>query len=539
MSGRQTQGDSAHRLAGANKNRQSDIDRPDAPPAPVRSRCDASGRPRLQLSDGPRKGGSPALAPHGLHPGWYLVALPVIAVVVISGFAYRGLRSAGEVGGNPIRHVIVIVQQDRSFDSYFGTYPGADGIPMANGRPSVCAPDPKSGKCVRPFHSHAERNIGGPNDARAAKVAVNHGKMNGFIRAARARNPCRVPTDAGCAAGAGTDVMGYHDAREIPNYWAYAKNFVLQDRMFEPVAASSLSAHLSLVSGWSAMCARPGDASSCRNNADVPQSVLPDAPGSTWRPPDFAWTDLTYLLHRAGIEWRYYVGQGTEPVCEEPAQLTCSSQPSPDATPPAWNPLPFFDTVRNNRQLDNIQTVDNFVDEARNGTLPEVSWIVPSIRFSERSHASVKAGMNYVTYLINAAMLGPDWESTAIFLTWDDWGGFYDHVVPPRVDANGFGLRVPGLVISPWAKPGHIDHQTLSFDAYIKFIEDTFLDGARLDPKTDGRPDPRPSVRDGSPEVGDLMEDFDFTQIPRAPLLLPAERPTPLRPASRSPWRRH
>jgi len=459
-------------------------------------------------------------------------------LVVISAFAYRGLGYGAEVS-NPIRHVIVIVQEGRSFDSYFGTYPGADGIPMVKGRPSVCAPDRKSGKCVAPFHSNADLNVGGPTDARAATIDINHGKMNGFIAAARQSSPCRVPTDAGCAVGAGIDVMGYHDAQEIPNYWAYAKNFVLQDRMFEPVAASSLSSHLSLVSGWSAECSRPGEASSCRNKADVAPSVLPDAAGSTTsRPPNFAWTDLTFLLHRAGIEWRYYVGQGTEPVCDDPALLACSSRPSADATPSAWNPLPFFDTVRSNGQLENIQTVDQFIEATRDGTLPEVAWIAPAIRFSEGSRASVKAGMNYVTRLINAAMLGPDWESTAIFLTWDDWGGFYDHVVPPRVDENGFGLRVPALVISPWAKAGHIDHQTLSFDAYTKFIEDTFLGGERLDPETDGRPDARPSVRDDLPEVGDLMRDFDFEQIPRAPLILRAERPAPSRLPSRSPWRR-
>ena len=89
-------------------------------------------------------------------------------------------------------------------------------------------------------------------------------------------------------------------------------------------------------------------------------------------------------------------------------------------------------------------------------------------------------------------MRSPDWDSTAIFLAWDDWGGFYDHVVPPTVDHNGYGLRVPALVISPYARRGFVDHQTLSFDAYVKFIEDDFLGGQRLDPKTDGRPDPRP-----------------------------------------------
>jgi phospholipase C len=131
-------------------------------------------------------------------------------------------------------------------------------------------------------------------------------------------------------------------------------------------------------------------------------------------------------------------------------------------------------------------------------------------------------GQAYVTRLINAVMQGPEWSSTAIFLTWDDWGGFYDHVAPPSVDANGYGLRVPGLVISPYARKGFIDHQVLSHDAYAKFIEDDFLGGQRLDPASDGRPDPRPSVREASSQLGDLSRAFDFGQAPRPPLLLPA-----------------
>jgi phospholipase C len=125
-----------------------------------------------------------------------------------------------------------------------------------------------------------------------------------------------------------------------------------------------------------------------------------------------------------------------------------------------------------------------------------------------------------VTKLVNAVMRSPDWRSSAIFLAWDDWGGFYDHVRPPVVDAQGYGLRVPALVISPYARRGYIDHQTLSFDAYLKFIEDDFLHGARIDPKTDGRPDRRPDVRESESILGNLANDFDFTQSPRAPLLL-------------------
>ena len=147
---------------------------------------------------------------------------------------------------------------------------------------------------------------------------------------------------------------------------------------------------------------------------------------------------------------------------------------------------------------------------------------------SEHPPGLVSAGQTYVTGLINAIMQSPDWDSTAIFLTWDDWGGFYDHVQPPRVDQNGYGLRVPGLLISPYARSGFIDHQTLSFDAYVKFIEDDFLGGQRLDPRTDGRPDPRPDVREDAPELGDLVSDFDFSQAPLAPVLLPVRPHTDL-----------
>jgi phospholipase C len=140
----------------------------------------------------------------------------------------------------------------------------------------------------------------------------------------------------------------------------------------------------------------------------------------------------------------------------------------------------------------------------------------------------VSFGQSYVTSLVNAVMSSPDWSSTAIFVSWDDWGGFYDHVQPPKVDVNGYGLRVPGLVISPYAKHGSIDHQTLSFDAYDKFIEDDFLHGQRLDPATDGRPDPRPDVRENAKALGDVTREFDFNQKPRKPHLLPVHPKTTL-----------
>jgi phospholipase C len=154
--------------------------------------------------------------------------------------------------------------------------------------------------------------------------------------------------------------------------------------------------------------------------------------------------------------------------------------------------------------------------------------VAPSGRVSEHPPASIRTGQAYVTRLVNAIMRGPDWSSCAIFLAWDDFGGFYDHVVPPVVDGAGYGLRVPGIVISPYARAGYVDHQTLSFDAYLKFIEDDFLGGRRIDPRTDGRPDSRPDVREIAPILGDLATDFDFSQPPRPPVLL-SPNPNPIR----------
>jgi phospholipase C len=430
-------------------------------------------------------------------------------------------------GIHKIQHVIVIMQENRSFDTYFGTYPGADGFP-----PGVCVNDPAAGHCVKPFHDPYDMNFGGPHAAASATADINGGKMDGFIKTAEGgkKDGCKInPNAPACTQDNGVpDVMGYHDGGDIPNYWAYAKNFVLQDRMFEPNASWSLPEHLFMVSEWSAKCGIAGDPASCVNALDGPSGT--DVTGN-----DYAWTDLTYLLHKNNVSWAYYLSNGTEPDCEDDAMICGPGKKLTPKVPGIWNPLPQFDTVKQDGQLGNIQDVANYYTAAKNGALPAVSWIVPDGVVSEHPTALVSAGESYVTSLVNAAMQGPDWQSTAIFLAWDDWGGFYDHVAPPSVDQNGYGLRVPGLVISPYARQAYIDHQTLSFDAYAKFIEDDFLGGQRIDPKTDGRPDPRPDVRENVAALGNLASDFDFTQPPRAALPLPVNPTTRLISPSATP----
>jgi phospholipase C len=525
----------------------------------------------------------------------------LVAGVVVVGLVCGGVTWAVTSGPNAsasgihqIKHIVVIMQENRSFDSYFGTFPGADGIPMSNGVPTVCSPNPATGGCDKPFHDPTDKNAGGPHGQTNATADINGAAMNGFVAQAEGAKSTCAPNDPACAAGSTTDVMGYKTGADIPNYWSYAKDFVLQDHLFESNASWSLPSHLYMVSEWSAKCSTSGDPQSCVNalqspanppdfnsavkntiigkcstglktgacaaalqaagitpdmatqlhqlvvtnckasdtlatcQAAIDKASIPDAlrqkliaASNTLAPPDYAWTDLTYLLHKQNVPWGYYVFNGTEPDCQNDSAMTCAPVPQNAKTPGIWNPLPYFDTVRQDGQLGNIQSLTNFYSAAANGTLPAMSWIDPTSAVSEHPPALVSTGQSYVTGLINTIMKGPDWNSTAIFLSWDDWGGFYDHVAPPVVDQNGYGLRVPGIVISPYAKTGYIDHQTLSHDAYVKFIEDDFLGGQRLDPATDGRPDPRPDVRENNPQLGNLINDFDFSQPPRPPVLLP------------------
>ncbi len=474
--------------------------------------------------------------------------------------------SAGSAGIHLIKHVVIIMQENHSFDNYFGAFPGADGIPGLAGHPGriPCIPDPNRGGCDRPYHDIQLSGNGGPHFQDSAVADINNGRMNGFVAQAEGTTP--DTKTLGCVANAEPpvnqrppigdrclDVMGYYTAAEIPNYWTYARDFVLQDHMFEPAKAWSMVSHLYMVSGWSAECKDAKQPFTCVADNRFPEydkefHALPGPvqnssaedlfsgvsglllPSTDQQPALYGWTDITYLLHRHHVSWRYYIQQGTEPDCESGA-TTCKPIPQAVTTPSIWNPLPEFTDVRQDNQTGNVVPSTQVFTDASRGTLPAVSWVVPSGDDSEHPPANIAAGQSHVTNVINAIMRGRDWKSTAVFLAWDDWGGYYDHLDPPAVDAQGYGLRVPGLVISPYARRGCIDHQTLSFDAYLKFIEDDFLGGQRINPRTDGRPDPRPDVRENAGILGNLLKDFNFRQPARRPVILnPDPNGVPLHP---------
>jgi phospholipase C len=266
---------------------------------------------------------------------------------------------------------------------------------------------------------------------------------------------------------------------------------------------------------------------SCYSSSGVPR---------TSRQHPFAWTNLAWLLDNMNVSWRYYLSQGGTPDCDDQDETdTCDPKIQDKKVANLWNPLPGFTTFAQNVARDpayttHVTQIEQFYHDVIKQALPSVVWIVPNRVVSEHPDSNIVDGMNYVTSLVNTIMQSPYYDKTVILIAWDDWGGFYDHEAPPVADLTekgqpwGYGFRVPGLVISPYVA-GHFDHQVLSFDAYNRFIEDIFLDSQRLDPTTDGRPDSRPNVPEAITtavtypgnqpvRIGDLLNDFDFTQQP-------------------------
>jgi phospholipase C len=471
------------------------------------------------------------------------VRVVLCAIGILAGATWEGRAATISQARKFVQHVVIIMQENRSYDSYFGTFPGGDGLPTdGRGQFTACIPlsvaDPSLG-CVRPFHNTSLYQSGSKHSYLAFAFDRDGGAMDGFVEQQRQveLSACRTNPKANpqkCAGYKIHDVMGYHNWQEIPNYWHYAETYMLQDHLFSPVAQSSSGAHLVLTSEWSAECRNSYNPMSCYSHRDPPFFVHQ-------HPRPFTWTNLTWLLDNMGVSWRYYLSEGATPDCDDQTDTdTCDPEIQDARTQTLWNPLPWFTTFaanvrRNPQYVEHVTTIRAFYDDVAAGKLPAVCWIVPNRDIGEHPDNNIVDGMNYVTSLVNLIMQSPFYYHTVIFISWDEWGGFYDHVVPPVVEREkervwGYGFRVPGLIISPYVA-GHFDHQILSFDAYNRFIEDVFLDSQRLDPATDGRPDSRPFVPEAittgtayphgrTVPIGDLLNDFDFSRKPIPPRIL-------------------
>jgi len=450
-----------------------------------------------------------------------------------------------------IQHVLIIMQENRSFDSYFGTFPGANGIPS----PAPCLPISKTNAadCVKPFHDIHVFNAGGNHNTANANIDLDNGlttsKNDGFLYEQQVSGPIRQGTP--CNGHSLTtlpyycftipdgvaryDVMGYHTDAELPNYWKYAQTFTLNDAMFPGVRGWSGAVHLEMSSEWSATCTNQTVTSTCKTN--------PNPPAAT-NATEYPWASLFQFLDGQGVSWKWYLGVGPEPDCSGEDE-TCNPSELLAEVYSYWNPAPGYAYVKGQPSAyvsSHVQHVDSFLADVKAGTLPQVAWIVPSQDYSEHPPSDTTLGMDYVTALINAVMQSSYWQNTVIFLSWDDWGGFYDHVAPPYLRANGktgpvygFGIRVPAITISAYVKPGVVDHTIYTFDNYARFIEDMFANSARFSPSALGNPDSRPYIADsvtsankvggGTVQIGELINEFDLTQTPLPALVLSTAMP--------------
>jgi len=397
---------------------------------------------------------------------------------------------AGQALTDGVQHIVILTMENRSFDEMFGTYPGVNGIPS----PAPCNPDPRNKTTVCSYHSTTTVEHGGPHGQAAEIMDLDGGKLDGFIESAESPRQAYDPYP--------DEVMGYHTCSDLPAYCAYAASGVLFDNFYAATTSYSTTSHLYMVSNWSAYCSVPGQASSCvsDNNPNVYSNP----------PPDYAWTDITWLLHASAVSWGYFVYSNND-LLPRPDDDNDGEMPMPFSqynNIGEWNPMPGFDTVKLDNETGNIQPGSNFLKLAETGALPVVSWVIPPFKTSDHPTADLVLGQQWVQEQVHAIEAGPDAGSTLILVWWDDWGGFYDHVVPFTVDKLGYGFRTPLIMIGPMVKHGTIDHQLLSSDAFNKLIEDLFLGSQRLDPTTDGRPDPRPDVRETNPNLGDLRLDL-------------------------------
>ncbi|HUI72351.1 MAG TPA: alkaline phosphatase family protein [Spirochaetia bacterium] len=359
-------------------------------------------------------------------------------VLIYGGSPWPKADVAGEAPDR-IRHVLFLLQENHSFDNYFGAFPGVDGL-----HPNVTV------EGAVPFHLGTFRPANLPHGRSAVLTAIDSGAMDKFVSAEHS-----------------TETMGYYTGADIPTYWAYAKRFALADRFFASSVGPSLPNHLFALAA----------------NAD-------DVVMNTLRPPSggYPFPSLAEKLEQAGVSWKVYDGK------KKPERFS------------ALDPFPGFSSFLGDKRLRSrlVPNVQLFRD-VRSGGLPAAAWIFPNPEESEHPLTDIRTGMWYVTAVVNALMKSSYWATTVLVVSWDEYGGFYDHVAPPHVDDQGYGIRVPALIISSRAKPGFVDHTVYDFSSVLKLME-----------KVSGVP----HVSDRDARANDIAGSLDMSGPVRAPFLI-------------------
>ncbi|HZT95448.1 MAG TPA: alkaline phosphatase family protein [Chloroflexota bacterium] len=372
-----------------------------------------------------------------------LVPLSALALVVAGAgllLAARGGVAARPAASSPIDHVVFIIKENHSFDNLFAHFPGADGTSTA-----------RLGSRVVPIGRTPYPETADVLHSRQAILqGVNGGRMNEFYRLPRAVQHGFDYADT-----------AYRRA-DIPNYWAYASRFTLADHFFSTIMASSFPNHLVTVASTS--LGVDGDPQESSYN---PRSWGCDGAAGTRVDrivagrhvevkPCFNVRTIADEATARHVSWRYYA-------------------PPRGQIGYIWS---TFDAIQHIRYSSlwrtNVLPEESFAGDVAHGKLAAITWLIPDLTVSDHPPASMCSGENWTVEQINAIMRSRFWRSTLIVLTWDDFGGFYDHVRPPRLNQLMYGPRVPAILISPYARPHHVDHSTYSFESVLRYVEDRF-----------------------------------------------------------------
>ena len=370
-----------------------------------------------------------------------------------------------------IKHIVVIMQENRSFDDLFNGFPGADTVQtgMSHGEAVPLHPVRlEQGTDVD--HSHT----GWWKD-------WDNGKMDGFSHARRYPVP-NFP-------------YAYVPQSETVPYWTLAREYTLGDRMFQSNSGPSFVAHQYMIAGQSRNADENPNGPVWGCDAPKTETVALIGPNGTDLPgvyPCFDYQTMADVLDAKGITWRYYA----------PAETPNDTRNPVGGNGFIWSAYQAIRHIRFGPDwTSNVISPDTRVlTDIQSGQLAQVTWIVPAAAYSDHASLTTAEGPDWVADITNAIGASPFWDSTVIFISWDDWGGWYDHVNPPQVDEMGLGFRVPVIVVSPYAKKGYISHQTHEFSGFLHYTEEVFN---------------LPSLGTRDVTANDFADCFDYTQTPQ------------------------
>jgi phospholipase C len=367
-----------------------------------------------------------------------------------------------------LKHIVIIVQENRSFDNIFAGFPGSDSA-LGGSASSSSGSD-----STIPLHEITFDAIGLPHGFTTGVQEYDDGKMDGF----------NVVEMNASGALSGSTAYAYLQRSSVAPYWRMAKQYALADHMFMTEFGDSFTAHLNLIASTTELSpslAIVNQPTSVPWNCFAPPGTVTPVV-NTQREHSFGpfpcfnqFRTIADSLDAAGVSWKYYApkvgvaGSNIWTEFEAIQKVACTNYN------PSNPPRPAATACEHGPDWANIDTPEtNIFSDIKRGKLSGVSWVIPDFTWSDHPGSHSDKGPSWVAAIVNAVGRSRFWASSAIIVVWDDWGGWYDNVPPPQLDYRGLGMRVPCIIISPYARAGYVSHTQYEFGSIVKFVEQTF-----------------------------------------------------------------